>query len=310
MHSPDQLAEANSLVGYDKKGHPLLAAINEGDKKGTYERFLGEVEELLEEFRTWQLASDEAGRLLRPNGKFWGEFFDVMTMLKAVIASQSKGSEDDTEAIRRIATQVGKPFQGDVSQLLEMAGNILEGDFYRNMEEFLQHMYALAIYTGETDTFVAYAWLHQQKDWQNRPSFLFQKVSKDFDVNVHIEAHLRKGLRLLRNAARAHAHMEVSLPPWLAAQFQEDLLDWRNSEEALARIKKRLEDKEWLFQLRGELEEEMKNTANPQPTNGLILNLLLAGGVPLHLDSREEHALNQLFLDPEQEFSLSLLAKS
>lgn len=280
----EQLAEK---IGYTESSHPLLFLADIGMANDvTFEAFLAEVEELIEELQR-QLDTGYN------NVKSILELADVLIFLKK-IDGLVKGLPIATHQLdfSESISQVNGQFHGDFSIFREQAQNLFEAksDYEKNLEYLLIMLLSMVKYCGLTIQSELYAALLQRKNFANRPAEFFQiEEGLSREQILQKTNHVSRALKKIRTYLKKTLPFESVLQAWMLEYFREEINDWRHSSEALGALEGKLQ--QWPERLRNE--DKLQLIKNETPI-AVITRSLLMGGVllrPLSLQEQVDSTL-------------------
>lgn len=266
----EEMSVLLSQVGYKKETHPALIAANQiSSLESLIICTLSELKELEVEQEQLAIQSDRAHEKLSPPKAWWLEFADFVVMLK--IVNEKLGKKF---AIEDANLAVNGQFRGQFDSLKEQTANLGEGNVFRNFELLFTELLSLVGFTSTEFRGKFAASLINTKLFLNRESRFFQieEGMKTVDI-LSKNNHVFKALRILRNFVLENTGVDDVLQPWITDFFEEEILDWRHSETALARLKNKIFS--FQTQIRDELAWDL--TAKERRDNFLETKLLLAG---------------------------------
>lgn len=277
MGNQEQLAILYQGVGYKSTTHPLISESDPLSPAANFiEPTLGELEELKAEHQNFLLASDRVRSPLQPNKNWCMELADFLVMLKVL---QEKIAPKFS--VEEINSSVNGQFNGSFQSLHEKTINIMDGNVDRNFESIFVELLSLLKHVDLNLQAELYVFLTNTKLQLNREARFFQPEPgmNEADV-IYKHDHAFKVLRLLRNHLLEDLDIEATLHPWITDFFVTEILDWKNSAEALDRLK----DKITAFKLKIKDELSWSLTGQPEnkvPDDFLEMKMLIVGARPI-----------------------------
>lgn len=257
-------------VGYQKETHPVLLAT---DKTSSLESVilytLSEIDELeTEYFALMDVSKRKKEEFLIPK-QFMMEFVDFIVMLKIIISKlDAKFSTEET------IFSINGQFKGDFSSLKEQTLNVGEGNAKRNLELILSEALSLLKFLDIKLQGDLYVGLMNNKLQLNRESRFFQLENGMNEADVIDKTnHVFKSLRLLRHYLLDSLGIEGTLQPWITDFFATEILDWKNSEQAIERLKTKID----FFKLKIKDELSWSLTGKIESDEFLEMKMLIAG---------------------------------
>lgn len=201
--------------------------------------------------------------------QFMMEFVDFIVMLKIIISKlDAKFSTEET------IFSINGQFRGDFSSLKEQTLNVGEGNVRRNLEIILSEALSLLKSLNIKLQGDLYVGLMNKKLQSNRESRFFQLENGMNEADIIDKTnHAFKSLRLLRHYLLDSLGIEGTLQPWITDFFATEILDWQNSEQALERLKIKID----FFKLKIKDELSWSLTGQAKPDNFLEMKMLIAG---------------------------------
>lgn len=307
------LAQLMDGVGYqaadkdDRPLHPLIIKHNQIASKPEYmvDLILGELDELAQEHE-YQPFSLE----------WWFELADKIVTLKS-----ARDRFAPTFSIREITPAVNGQWKGDFRSLREQVGNLTEGNPHRNFQHIITELLSMLKHLDVGIQSKVYLRLSSliaklnDKLEKNKESKYCQIEPGMNDADVYNKTiHVFLAFRKIRKFLKEVVGQEQMLQPWITAFFEAEIMDWRHSEQALARIDQKLpllranmrDSLAWLLSAQpdGKSKKQLTLTVHQtQLQHGVLhgnlpkksqqkleLQLMIAGAVPLSTASPEKTA--------------------
>ncbi len=266
----DQMTKLFDQVGYTKETHPALIAANSISSLESLVIYtLGELLELIAQHENLLIASEQAHQKLAPPKSWWLEFTDFIVMLK--IIDEKTGHQF---SMSEANFSVNGQFRGNFDSLKEQTINLGEGNVARNFELLLTELMSLVKHLGVDLQGDLYARLINAKLFLNREARFFKLEPKMTEAEIIAKNnHVFQALRLLRNFLLEATGEEMTLQIWITDFFAAEILDWRHSQAALARLSEKINS----FKLKIKDELAWSLTANPKEDPFLQMKMMIAG---------------------------------
>lgn len=268
-------------LGYPKETHPVIYESN---------MFATELSFLLD------LAVKEITELEQEEIASEGwvmEFEDVMVFLRTILSCIAPSFSVEAAELH----VNGQFHRGqirekklDLSHLKEQALNLGEGNPESNVKHFLTSLLSMLKHLDIDLQIEVHAGVLQDKLNKNKEDKYYRKEPGMTLSDVADKyTHVTQALREIRNFLKRTTGQEIVLQPWITEFFATEIMDWRQSEVAL----KRLKQKFTLFQQKIKDEAVWQKTALPmgKQDQNLQLKMLLAGAVPLAMPVEMDAAL-------------------
>lgn len=298
------LATLMDQVGYqaaDRHGrplHPLIIQYNRiaSTNEDAASLILGEIEELSEEQQRHPLSES-----------WWLELADVLVTLRS-----ARDRFAPQFSIRETTFSVNGQWKGNFKSLKEQTVNLAEGNPHHNFQLLITELLSMLKHLDTDIQGKIYLRLSKlvvklnSKLERNKESKYCQIEPGMDDTDVYNKTiHVFKAFRKIRNFLKQITGAEQTLEPRITVFFESEIMDWRNSEEALTRLEQKLpllratmkDSLAWL--LSGKLTPQvypdkqllqatlLTGKLPPKKQLGLELDLMIAGGVPLRYPEGE-----------------------
>lgn len=263
-------------VGYTDETHPVLILANQlASPISLINYTLTEVKEWGVEQKNLDSAKESQKKKLPPSKELLLEFADFIVMLRILNKKLGIGfSVEDT-----IFSKVNGQFHGDFSQLKEQTANLAEGNILNNFESLFTILFSFVKQLGPDFQGEFLARLVEAKLFANREPRFFQLEPNMTEEDVLSKNnHTFEALSIIRGFLKNAVGYEVALQAWITDFFAEEILDWRNSRQALQKLRTKLLS--FKQQVGNEVIWNMTGGLN-QDSPLLQLKLAIAGGVEL-----------------------------
>ena len=257
-------------IGYQKETHPALLIT---DRVSSLESVilytLSEINELESEYFALIAPSNQKKEEFAIPKSFMMEFVDFLVMLKIIISKlDAKFSTEET------IFSINGQFKGDFSSLKEQTLNIGEGNVKRNLEMLLSEALSLLKFLNIQLQGDLYVSLMNKKLQFNREARFFQVENGMTEADIIKQTnHAFKALRLLRYHLLDKLGIKATLQPWMTDFFIDEIIDWKNSKQALASLKLKVN----FFKLKLKDELTWSLTGKIKPDEFLEMKMLIAG---------------------------------
>lgn len=273
-------------VGYTDETHPVLILANQlASPTALINYTLTEVKEWEVEQENLERAKEHQKKKLPPSKELLLEFADFIVMLK--ILKRKLGLRFSVE--ETIFSRVNGQFNGDFSKLREQTVNLAEGNLIHNFESLFTTLFSFVKQMGPEFEGEFLARLVEAKLFANREPRFFQLEPNMTEEDVLAKNnHTFEALSIIRGFLKHQVGYEVALQTWITDFFVDEILDWRNSREALQKLKAKL----ILFQQQVGNEVAWNITGGLKQNDSLLqLKLAIAGGV--EVGSKKSQAVLQ-----------------
>lgn len=233
-----ELNLALKSVGYTKERHEVLTSANGNMPFSDFldKVIIPEIEELAEENESWRKMNMFTGEQVPPPKNWIMELFDVLVTLKVALDRLAPKFSVEEQIF-----PVNGQFKGGFNSLKDQASNLETGNIERNFKLIFTELLSMLKHLDIDLQTKFYVDLTNAKLEANKESRFYQKepsMSED-DIMLKYD-HVTTALRLLRNFLRQRTGQEITLEPWITDFFVTEILDWRNSEKAMARMRQQL----------------------------------------------------------------------
>lgn len=249
-------------LGYNTTTYPIMVkAYKLKSCAALIEPTLDELAELEAEQKNLSEQSRHSGEEILPSKAWWSEFADVVVMLKVIQEIFALKRKTTIFSAEEIVFSVDGQFKGSFKSLHEQISGIQEGDLNHNLKLIYSELLSLLKHVNVNLQGLALRRLTNTKLALNRETRFFQLEDGMTDTEIFEKnKHVFACLRLLRNEFFKQHGLELTLQPWITNFFYEEILDWHHSDQALIRLKAKIE----LFK------EELKNQIFRQLTDNTV----------------------------------------
>lgn len=254
--------------------HPLIFAYNRIASPLVTLLLLatGEVEEL-EEQQESVLSQD-----------WWKELADILVFLRSI-----QERLQQSFSVEATIFSVNGQYTGKFDSMKEQLANMGSGNVEHNLKHFIAEILSMLKHLDQSTQAKVYLRVEQLiREMQlklngNKESRFYQlEPGMTDDEILQKYEHVTQALRILRKFLLEATGQEMALQAWITDFFKTEIEDWRDSREALSRLKAKI----LIFksQLQDEVFDQLAQDPSLNPDHLFQLKLMISGAVPLTTD--------------------------